>query len=75
MVLTLLYIPEDISKLTVLTSLNSLSIKRGIYDRYSLSIAFQGMGHRLVELVMDHVENVDIVHIIKFCSCLETLKF
>jgi hypothetical protein len=33
MVLTLLYIPEDISKLTVLTSLNSLSIKRGIYDR------------------------------------------
>jgi hypothetical protein len=73
MVLVLFYFPEDVSSLTARISMKSLRINIGNYVRSNLNADHRGMGHTLVELALNNVQNVYIAHIITLCSCLWNL--
>ncbi|KDR20993.1 uncharacterized protein LOC110828547 [Zootermopsis nevadensis] len=72
-VLVMHHITADVSNMTALTRLTILRVSNGDYCTSNLNAAFQGMGHRLFELMLHNIKNLNIAHIITFCPCLENL--
>jgi hypothetical protein len=64
---------EDLSNITALTNLVSLYVVRGNYELFNLSTVLNGIGHRLIELGLYVVDNVNVTDIITFCSGLKRL--
>jgi hypothetical protein len=71
--LILFKVNDDISKMTALNSLTLLEIKKGNYETSNLQSILSSTGHRLMELCLYYVENVNISHIIMQCSGLKKL--
>jgi hypothetical protein len=64
---------DDVSNLTALNCLKSLQIRKGNYETSNLQVILNGTGHKLMELRLIGVENVNISHIIMQCSGLKKL--
>jgi hypothetical protein len=71
--LTVYYRNEDLSHLTVLAGLVSLHVVIGNYELFNLTTGLNGIGHRLIELGLYMVDNVNVTDIINLCSGLKRL--
>jgi hypothetical protein len=71
--LTLYQVNDDVSNLTALNCLKSLKVLKGNYETSNLQVILNGTGHRLNELCLLRVDNVNISHIIMQCSGLNKL--
>jgi hypothetical protein len=64
---------QDLTNLTALTRLVNLRIEYANYETCNLNAVLIGMGHRLSELCLRAVENVNMADIVKLCSSLKCL--
>jgi hypothetical protein len=71
--LILNHVYDDVSNLTALNCLKSLQIRKGNYETSNLQVILNGTGHKLKELFLYIVVNVNISHIIMQCSGLKEL--
>jgi hypothetical protein len=71
--LDLYTISGDLSHLTALTSLHSLEIAIGHYGTCNLKIVLRGIGHRLTNLSLSKIRNVNLQDIVTLCPGLEIL--
>ena len=71
--LELFLVTDDLSSLTNLKKLISLHIEKADYVKCNMQGVLQGVGHRLEELELRCVDNVNTAHIVTLCSCLDTL--
>jgi hypothetical protein len=64
---------RNLRNLTALTRLVNLTIKQGNYDICNLNAVLIGMGHRLNELCLQDVYNVNMADVVQSCSSLKSL--
>jgi hypothetical protein len=64
---------SSLAALAALASLTSLHIIRGNYELFNLDAVLNGIGHRLCELGLYEVENVNMTDITTLCSGLKRL--
>ncbi|PNF15672.1 hypothetical protein B7P43_G14264 [Cryptotermes secundus] len=64
---------KDLKNLTALIGLVNLHIINGNYEKCNLGAVLIGMGHRLIDLCLYDITDVNIAHIVMPCSSLKRL--
>jgi hypothetical protein len=65
---------RDLSGLTAFNVLRSLYIQDLDYGSSNVKAVLQGVGHRLTDLKLDHIVNVDLQDVTTLCPSLENLS-
>jgi hypothetical protein len=71
--LTLNSVYEDLSSLTALNNLDELHLDEGDYVTSNMAAVLQGVGHRLNELDLRKIYNVNMADTVTLCSRLDVL--